>query len=127
MLKRFLILTGILGVLRFEVPASTDSSSVILLEVKGPIDLATVDYVERSLEHAKSRKPPLLILRLDTPRGLDASMREIILQLITSPVPVVTYVAPSGARAACTGPTFFTPATLAPWLPEPIDYNSVQF
>ena len=54
MLKRFLILIGILGVLWFEVPASTDSSSVILLEVKSPIGPATVDYVERSLEHAKS-------------------------------------------------------------------------
>ena len=42
MLKRFQILMGILGVLWFVVPASTDSSSVILLEVKGPIDLATV-------------------------------------------------------------------------------------
>jgi hypothetical protein len=52
MLKRFLILIGILGVLWFEVTASTDSS-VILLEVKGPIGPATVDYVERSLEHSQ--------------------------------------------------------------------------
>ena len=103
MFKRFLILIGILGVLWFEIPASTDSSSVILLEVKGPIGPATVDYVEQSLEHAKSLKTPFLILQLDTPGGLDTSMREIIQQVITSHVPVVTYVAPSGARAASAG------------------------
>ena len=90
MLKRFQILIRILGVLRFEVPASTDSSSVILLEVKGPIGPATVDNVERLLEHSNSPKTPLLILQLATPGGLDASMRETIQQLITSPVPVVT-------------------------------------
>ena len=54
MLKWFLILIGILGVLWFVVPVFADSSSVILLEIKGPIGPATVDYVERSLEHAKS-------------------------------------------------------------------------
>ena len=57
MLKRFLILMRILGVLWFEIPASTDSSSVILLEVKGPIGPATADYVEQSAEHAKRRNP----------------------------------------------------------------------
>ena len=113
MLKRFLILMGKLGKLWIEVPAFTDSSSVILLEVKGPIGPATVDYVEQSLEHAKSRKTPLLILQLDTPGGLDASMREIIQQLITSPVPVVTYVAPSGARAASAGTYIFYASHIA--------------
>ncbi len=47
--------------------------------------------------------PPFLILQLDTPGGLGTSMREIIQQVITSPVMLVTYVAPSGARAARAG------------------------
>ncbi len=108
----------------FEVPASTDSSSVILLEVKGLIGPDTVDYVERSLEHAKTRKTPLLILQLDTPGGLVASIREIIQQLITSPVPVVTQ---AEHEQPVLEPTFCMPAILPPWLLEPIDYNSVQF
>ncbi len=79
------------------------TSTAILLEVKGPIGPPSVSYIERALKDASSRQSPLLILQLDTPGGLDASMREIIKLLLTSPVPVVTFVAPSGARAASAG------------------------
>ena len=103
MLKRLLILPLMLAVIWLQSAFSNVSSTAILLEVKGPIGPAKVDYVEQSLEHAKSLKTPFLILQLDTPGGLDTSMREIIQQVITSHVPVVTYVAPSGARAASAG------------------------
>ena len=79
------------------------TSTAILLEVKGPIGPPSVSYIERALKDASSRQSPLLILQLDTPGGLEASMREIIKLLLTSPVPVVTFVAPSGARAASAG------------------------
>ena len=82
---------------------SNVSSTAILLEVKGPIGPPSVGYIERVLKDAASRKSPLLIMQLDTPGGLDDSMREIIQLLMTSPVPVVTFVAPSGARAASAG------------------------
>ena len=103
MLKRLLILPLMLVVFWIHAAFSNVTSTAILLEVKGPIGPPSVSYIERALKDAASRQSPLLILQLDTPGGLDASMREIIQLLMTSPVPVVTFVAPSGARAASAG------------------------
>ena len=103
MLKRLLILPVVLTVFWIQAAFSNVSSTAILLEVKGPIGPPSVSYIERALKDAASRQSPLLILQLDTPGGLDASMRKIIQLLMISPVPVVTFVAPSGARAASAG------------------------
>ncbi|MGH8674759.1 MAG: NfeD family protein, partial [Burkholderiales bacterium] len=61
------------------------------------------DFVHRALERAARDKAQLVVLRTDTPGGLDTSMREIIKDILASPVPVATYVAPGGARAASAG------------------------
>ena len=103
MLNRLLILPLMLAVFWLQPAVSNVSSIAIMLEVKGPIGPPSVRYIERALKDAASRQSLLLILQLDTPGGLDASMREIIQLLMTSPVPVVTFVAPSGARAASAG------------------------
>ena len=75
----------------------------------GSINPATRDYVVRFLERAARDEAELAILQLDTPGGLETSMRDIISAELASPVPVVVYVAPSGARAASAG-TFITMA-----------------
>lgn len=77
--------------------------SAVMIEIKDAIGPATSDFFVRSLAEAKSRGAPLFIVQMDTPGGLDSAMRDMIQAIIASPVPVVMYVAPSGARAASAG------------------------
>jgi membrane-bound serine protease (ClpP class) len=84
-------------------PVSGHGAEATLIELSGPIGPAMSRYIERSLLDASTRRSPVVILQMDTPGGLDSSMRDIIKAILASPVPVVSYVAPSGARAASAG------------------------
>jgi len=86
-----------------EITAESLDRRAILVDVQGPIGPATVEFLVDSLQEAATRNAELMIIRLDTPGGLDASTRDIVKAILNSPVPVATYVAPEGARAASAG------------------------
>ncbi|MGH6883709.1 MAG: hypothetical protein ACREFM_22495, partial [Hypericibacter sp.] len=73
------------------------------MDLKGAVSPFTADYVVRGLHRAADDGANVIVLRIDTPGGLDSSMREIIRAILASPVPVIGYVAPGGARAASAG------------------------
>ena len=75
-----------------------------LVEVDGAVGPASADHMIRGLEKAAEAGAELVVLRIDTPGGLDTSMRMMIKSILASPVPVIGYVAPSGACAASCAP-----------------------
>lgn len=95
------LLLGGLGLAAQE--AAPPGAPAMVLTVEGAVSPAMSDYIRRNLDEAADRRAPLVVLKMDTPGGLDSSMREIIRAILASPVPVATWVAPSGARAASAG------------------------
>jgi membrane-bound serine protease (ClpP class) len=85
------------------LPAAAWPNTVMVAEIRGAISPASAAYFLRALEEARRAQARLLVLKLDTPGGLDSAMRDMIRELLASPVPVAIYVSPSGARAASAG------------------------
>ena len=86
-------------------PESSDTAptKALLMQIDGTIGPVTAEYFRNGLRKADELGADLVVLRLDTPGGLDAAMRDIVKDILAAPLPVVGYVAPSGARAASAG------------------------
>ncbi len=82
---------------------ATTGRPVLVIKVQGVINPVTAEFIEKSVKRANEQMAEALVIELDTPGGLDTSMRKIIQAITGSAVPVVVYVSPSGARAASAG------------------------
>ena len=102
-LAAMMLVVMVLTELALSVATAAAAERALLLEIDGAIGPPIADYIVRELGGARSGEVRLIILRMNTPGGLDTSMRQIISAILASPVPVVTYVAPNGARAASAG------------------------
>lgn len=101
MLNRiFFLLLAALGLSLF--PLSTNAE-IIVIKSAGIVNPVMAEFISKSIDEATREKAEVLIIELDTPGGLDTSMRTIVKKIISSEVPVVVYVSPSGARAASAG------------------------
>jgi len=86
-----------------DMTAAATTRPIVVLNMVGVIGPATADFFHRGLEQARTDDAALVVLELDTPGGLDASMRDIIKDILHASVPIATWVGPSGARAASAG------------------------
>lgn len=105
---RFTVLLSLaLLILSFTAAAKEDTRDVMVVTVEGVINPVSSEFINTTLDRANEMKVEAFIIELDTPGGLDTSMRSIIKAMLASEAPVIVFVSPSGARAASAG-TFIT-------------------
>lgn len=97
------LVLALLAALAMSGPLGASAREVWVVELDGPITPASADYFLNALEDAQDADAAAVVMRLDTPGGLDQAMRDMIKAILASSVPVITYVAPNGSRAASAG------------------------
>jgi len=85
------------------IEAQAATPTIAVLQAEGVINPVLSDYIKRGIDRAEEDRAVACIIQLDTPGGLDTSMRDIVKDIVNARVPVVVYVSPSGARAASAG------------------------
>jgi membrane-bound serine protease (ClpP class) len=99
---RLLLLAGLLFTAFIGIEAQAATPTIDVLHVEGAINPVLVDYIERGVKQAEEDNAVACVINIDTPGGLDASMRLIVQSILNAKVPIVVYI-PSGARAASAG------------------------
>ena len=103
MKKKIIYYLILLSLFFLQIPSFIEDRHAVVLKVDGVINPVSAEYIIGGIKEASFSKAELLIIQLDTPGGLDTSMRMIIKEMMASSVPIVVYVSPSGSRAASAG------------------------
>ncbi len=113
----FVLFWAIVATAGFAAPGVRQDNAVLVTRVAGPITPVIADHLEAGVQAAQSEGYQAYLVELDTPGGLDTSMRKIIQNFLSSRVPVIVYVSPPGARAASAGALITFSAHIAAMAP----------
>jgi membrane-bound serine protease (ClpP class) len=117
-MKQYLFIIFLCTLALIAQSAHAGQGAAMVIELEGTINPGTAQFVEKGLERAQREGYRVAIIRLDTPGGLDTSMRTIVKSILNSSIPVVVYVAPRGARAASAGVMITVAAHIAAMAPQ---------